>query len=123
MKLKSTFKAKVTTKEGTFYCIFKKQKRNEALRELYELEGLDELIENANTVEEKIELTKRRTSIIANNLIEVQDLELEDGTPVTPKMIKDLDLYSDVLDKIYTAWTKKVTGQEEEEKNEESDAQ
>jgi len=123
MKLKSTFKAKVVTSEGTFFCVFKKQKRNEALRDIYELEGLDELIESANTVDEKVELTKKRTGIISNNLIAVEDLQLEDGTEVTPQMIKDMDLYSDILNDIYKAWSAKVSGEGEDQKNEESDAQ
>lgn len=123
MKLKSTFRAKVVTSEGTFFCVFKKQKRNEALRDIYELEGLDELIESANTVDEKVELTKKRTGIISNNLIAVEDLQLEDGTEVTPQMIKDMDLYSDILNDIYKAWSAKVSGEEEDQKNEESGAQ
>lgn len=105
MKIKSTFKVVLESEDGNAELIFRKPKINEFLeRQVNEGEKIS-----------PIQLKKLFTSTLGD-LVDVKGLEHEDGRPVLPDEVKDLNLDIDTCLAIiagYNAGLNKKSGDPE----------
>lgn len=108
LKLKRTYSVVVKLPEGSFTCVFKRKKQNQALADNREYLKLDKL-KASEDPDVAMDAIERAYKILASNLDSIEGLADEDGTPITVQQFLDNDLYSDVVAAVIRAQTEALT--------------
>jgi hypothetical protein len=109
--LKRTFKVKVIlpNEEGEFYCTFKRRKQNEALNLAREAKKL-EALRASDDPDVAIDALESMLKLLGGNLVSIEGLCDEDGTPITAEQFLKNDLYEDVILAVLKAHTDAASG-------------
>jgi hypothetical protein len=116
LKFKSTYEVKVAMPEGTFICVFKRRKQNQAFQMGNDLEKLHKQRDESEDADEKLALLKQMVGLMGDDLVEIKGGEDEEGA-FTVERFKAHDLYEDIASAIITARFKHGKKEDKEKKS------